>query len=157
MNEQMTNIRHIHKADMQALRAIIDSNELFPSELLDDMTADFFNNPDSQDIWLTKEIDGNPIAIAYCAPERMTTGTYNLYLIAIHKDYQGKGIGTEVIEHVENMLRENSNRILIVETSGLPEFELTRKFYYKLNYKHEATISEFYQEGEDKVVFLKKL
>lgn len=46
---------------------------------------------------------------------------------------------------------------MIVETSALPEFELTRKFYDKLNYKREAVIREFYQKGEDKVVFWKKL
>jgi ribosomal protein S18 acetylase RimI-like enzyme len=63
------------------------------------MTADFFTNVAAQDIWLTKENEGIPIAIAYCAPERMTEGTYNLYLIAIHKEYQGQGIGTELMQY----------------------------------------------------------
>lgn len=61
------------------------------------------------------------------------------------------------MSYVENLLKENGHRILLVETSGLPEFELTRKFYDKLGYKREAVIREFYQEGEDKVVFWKKL
>ena len=153
----MTTIRQIKKGDLQNLKAVIDSNELFPSDLLDEMTNDFFNNASTQDIWLTKELDGKPIAVAYCAPERMTSGTYNLYLIAIHKEYQGQGIGAEIMRFVENLLRENSNRILIVETSGLSDFEQTRKFYYKLHYKRIATISEFYQAGEDKIIFWKKL
>jgi ribosomal protein S18 acetylase RimI-like enzyme len=153
----MTDIRKIKEQDLKHLKAVIDSNGLFPSDLLDDMTSDFLTNKTTTDIWLTKEVNNIPIAVIYCAPERMTEGTFNLYLIAIDKNQQGKGIGAEMMKYVENLLREKGNRILIVETSALPEFELTRKFYDKLSYKREAIIREFYQKGEDKVVFWKKL
>ncbi|MDR2914444.1 MAG: GNAT family N-acetyltransferase [Tannerella sp.] len=148
-------IREIKKTDFEALKVVIDSNELFPSERLDDMTADFFNNPESQDIWLTKEVDGKPIAIAYCAPERMAEGTYNLYLIAIDKSFQGKGYGSDIMIYLEELLQRNKNRMLIVETSGLPEFELTRQFYKKQDYFLAGVIPDFYQQGEDKVIFYK--
>jgi ribosomal protein S18 acetylase RimI-like enzyme len=153
----MTQIRKIIPQDLDYLKEVIDSTDLFPSELLDDMTNDFFNNKNTSDIWLTKEVDGKPKSIVYCAPERMTNGTFNLYLIAIKKTLQGKGIGTEMMTYVENLLKESGHRILLVETSGLPEYELTRKFYDNLGYQREAIIREFYQEGEDKVVFWKKL
>lgn len=87
----------------------------------------------------------------------MTVGTYNLYLIAVHKQHQQQGIGAEMMSCIENLLKETANRVLIVETSGFPAFERTRNFYAKLNYERVATISEFYQAGEDKIVFLKKL
>ncbi len=150
-------MRPIKATDLKDLKAVIDSNELFPSELLDEMTAGFFNQSDTAEIWLTKEVHQKPIAVAYCAPERMTEGTYNLYLIAIHKDYQGQGLGSEIMMHVEHLLKNQGVRILIVETSSLPNFELTRKFYDKLGYNREAVIREFYQKGEDKIVFWKKL
>lgn len=153
----MASIRRIQPQDLTQLKAVIDSNGLFPSDLLDDMTNDYFSNEETTDIWLTKEVDHVPIAVAYCAPERMTEGAFNLYLIAVDKNLQGKGIGAEIMTYVENLLLENGARILIVETSGLPEFELTRKFYDQLGYTREAVIREFYQEGEDKVVFWKKL
>jgi GNAT superfamily N-acetyltransferase len=153
----MADIRKITPQDLEHLRAVIDSNGLFPSDLLDDMTNDFFTNEKTTDIWLTKEVDNIPIAVVYFAPERMTDGTFNLYLIAVSKNFQGKGVGAEIMGHVENLLREKGNRILLVETSVLPEFELTRRFYDKLDYKREAVIREFYQKGEDKVVFWKKL
>lgn len=153
----MAEIRRISKQDLPALKDIIDSNQLFPSDLLDDMTSDFFGDKASSDIWLTREESSRPVAVAFCAPEKMTEGTYNLYLIAIHKDFQGKGMGAEIMNHVEDLLRKENQRILIVETSGLPEFELTRKFYDNLGYHREAVIREFYQAGEDKIVFWKKL
>jgi ribosomal protein S18 acetylase RimI-like enzyme len=153
----MTAIRKITKQDIGALKTVIDSCELFPSDLLDGMTAEFFNNKNTVDIWLTYEVDAVPVAVAYCAPERMTDGTYNLYLIAIHKDMQGKGIGTEIMTYVETLLRSAGNRVLIVETSDLPEYQPTRKFYAKIGYHQEAVIRDFYQDGENKIVFWKKL
>jgi ribosomal protein S18 acetylase RimI-like enzyme len=87
----------------------------------------------------------------------MTEGTYNLYLIAVHQNNQGQGIGAELMEYIENHLRASGMRILLVETSGLPEFERTRKFYDQCHYHREAVVRDFYQEGEDKVVFWKKL
>lgn len=150
-------IRKIEKKDIPHLKNIIDSTGLFPSELLDDMIADYFNNPNSSDIWLTLEVDGAPVVIAYCAPERLTSGTYNLYLIAVLKDHQGKGLGASMMQYIEQMLKEQGHRVLLVETSSLPEFELTRRFYDKSNYRREAVIREFYQKGEDKIIFWKKL
>ena len=79
-------IRKVNKSDVPTLKNVIDSSELFPSALLDEMISDYLTNEGSTDIWLTYEEENTPVAIAYCAPEKMTEGTYNLYLIAAHKD-----------------------------------------------------------------------
>jgi len=150
-------IRKAVKADVNALEEVIDSSELFPSELLETMMEDYLENEASQDIWLTMEDNGKPIVVAYTSPEQMTEGTCTLQLIAVRKDYQGKGVGRQMMKYVENMLREQGQRVLIVETSGLPHFALTREFYIKCNYSKEAVIRDFYEEGDDKVIFWKKL
>ncbi|GAA3519317.1 GNAT family N-acetyltransferase [Aquimarina addita] len=154
MNRQ---IRNIEKTDIPELKKVLDSSELFPSYLLDDMISDYFNKESSTDIWFTTTEQGKPISIGYCAPERLTEGTYNLYAIAVQKENQAKGIGKQMMEYIENLLREKGNRILIVETSGKPEFELTREFYIKCNYIKQAVIPEFYDKNDDKVIFWKKL
>ncbi len=150
-------IRKVLKKDIPELKLVLDSSELFPSELLDDMIRDYLNNEQSADIWFTATDEGKPISIGYCAPERLTEGTYNLYAIAVHKDQQGNGIGKQMMAYIENKLRQDHNRILIVETSGKPEFEMTREFYIKCNYVQQAVIPEFYEKGDDKIVFWKKL
>ena len=150
-------IRRINKQDLEGIKAVLDSSELFPSDLLDDMIHDFLTNPNSEEVWLTTVAEGTPISMAYLAPERMTEGTYNLYAIAVDKSHQGKGIGGQLMDYIEDHLRGAGHRVIIVETSGLPDYELTRKFYHKKQYQEEAVIRDFYQEGEDKVVFWKKL
>ena len=151
-----TCIRPVTSQDLPALKVVIDANDLFSSDMLDEMISDYLTNKDSNDYWFTYD-DGKPIAIGYCAPERMTQGTWNLYLIAVHRDYQKSGRGASMLRHIEQRLAERGERILLVETSGLQSFEGTREFYRKCGYSQEARIREFYQAGEDKIVFRKLL
>ncbi len=150
-------IRPLRPADLAAAKNVIDTSELFPSDLLDDMTAPYFDGNPAGQRWIVDEEEGDVLGLAFHAPEEMTDGTHNLYLIAVQQAAQGKGIGTTLMTDVEDHLRRAGQRILIVETSGLDGFELTRKFYDKLGYSEEARIREFYAAGEDKVVFWKKL
>ncbi len=150
-------LRRILKNDIPALKMVLDSSGLFPSDLLDDMISGYLNDPSSTDIWFTALVDDTPIAIGYCAPERLTEGTYNLYAIAVAKLHQGTGIGTQMMTYIEGLLRKKKGRILIVETSGKADFERTRQFYRTCDYTEQAVIPEFYDEGDDKVVFWKKL
>ncbi|WP_029417935.1 GNAT family N-acetyltransferase [Brevundimonas bacteroides] len=149
-------VRATRSDDLPALRQIIDSTGLFPGEMIDDMATPFLTESGSADRWLTLD-DGEPIGVAYFAPERMTAGTWNLLLIAIRSDRQGQGLGARLIDAVEQALASDGQRVLLVETSGLPEFERTRAFYDGRHYRREAVIHDFYQAGEDKVVFWKRL
>ncbi|WP_421796334.1 GNAT family N-acetyltransferase [Haliscomenobacter sp.] len=151
-----SNIRKVLYDDLPALKGVIDTSSLFPSEFLDDMIASYFHQDNNTEFWVTY-VEKEPVAVAYFAPERLTNGTYNLYLIAVHADHQGKTIGKSLIEFIEQFLKDRGERILLVETSGLPSFERTRAFYLKNGYTEEARIREFYAAGEDKVIFWKAL
>ena len=151
----ITSIRTVHPDDLPALKKIIDETELFPSELLDDMMARYFAGEDDSQ-WLTYD-NGNPVAVAYVTPEPMTSGTWNALLLAVHPKVQGQGFGTALMRHIEGMLTERGARVLLVETSGLGAFKPTRQFYGKIGYKKEACIRDFYDAGDDKIVFRKAL
>jgi len=145
--------------DMIALIAIADAIGFQPNELeqLSEMLADYFGgDSDSDRFWLTDD-DNGPIGVAYCEPERMTNRTWNLQLIAIRPDRQGQGRGATLLRYVEQTLTARGGRMLLVETSGLPEFERTRAFYRQCGYEEEARIRDFYAAGDDKVVFRKVL
>lgn len=135
---------------------IIDATGLFPSDMLDDMLVGYFNGDASEDFWLTIEEEGL-LAVAYYVPERMTQGTWNLLLIALHPDSQRQGRGSALLDYIEQALAERGARLLLVETSGLLSFERQRTFYRKCGYNEEARIRDFYQAGEDKLIFSKAL
>ena len=145
------------KSDIPYLKQVLDTIELFPSEMLDDMISDYLNNPKTKEVWFTATKKNKPISIGYCAPEKLTEGTYNLYAIGVRNDIQSKGTGSKMMIFIENHLKENGQRILIVDTSGTDDFKLTRKFYEKLGYNKEAVIRDFWKEGDDKVIYWKKL
>jgi ribosomal protein S18 acetylase RimI-like enzyme len=153
-------IRPTTPDDKAALIALADAIGLFcPNDLevLGGMLTDYFSgNSDSDRFWITDDDDG-PVGVAYYAPEVMTDGTWNLYFIAVRPDRQGQGRGAALLHYVEQMLTARGERLLLVETSGLPSFERTRAFYRKCGYEEEARIRDFYKAGDDKVVFRKAL
>jgi len=152
-----TSIRNVRKEDIEDLKKVLDSINLFPSQMLEDMISDYFNNPNSSEIWFTAVDNNIPVSIGYCAPEKLTEGTFNLHAIGVKNNLQGKGIGNKMMAFLEDQLKKQGGRILIVETSGGDELKLTRKFYSDLNYNKEAIIRDFWTEGEDNVVYWKKL
>ncbi|MBD1855752.1 MULTISPECIES: GNAT family N-acetyltransferase [Leptolyngbya] len=146
--------------DTSALLALAEATGLFESnqieELAQMLNQHFSNETDSQGIWLT-DYDNEPVGVAYVAPERMTDGTWNLYLIAIHPNHQKQGRGAVLLRYVEQMLAERGERVLLVETSGTDDFEYVRAFYRNNDYVEEARIRDFYTDGVDKIVFRKSL
>jgi ribosomal protein S18 acetylase RimI-like enzyme len=125
--------------------------------MLDDMIATYLGSSNPEEMWFTATIDGKPVSIGFCAAEKLTRGTFNLYAIGVKADLQGKGIGEQIMKYIEHQLQQKGGRVLIVETSGTEDFQLTRRFYEKLNYNKEAVIRDFWSEGDDKVIFWKKL
>jgi GNAT superfamily N-acetyltransferase len=106
---------------------------------------------------VTYELEGQPIGFAYYAPASMTDRTWYLYWIAVSKDIHAKGIGTQLLKYVEEDIRRRQGRILLIETSSLAHYELTRRFYLKHQYEQAAVIRDYYAEGDDMVVFRKRL
>ncbi len=149
-------IRPSKPQDLDAIKAVIDATELFPSEYLDDMFSADSVPEKEQEFWLSYD-DHGVQAVTYCAPEPMTNGTWNLLLIAVHPDRHGEGIGQSMMTYVEATLKKRGVRVLLVETSGTAQFVRTRSFYEQLGYDKEACIRDYYDAGDDKVTFRKEL
>jgi GNAT superfamily N-acetyltransferase len=148
--------RAMTRSDLNAVSSILDGTGLFPSEMLAEMAEPYLSGAEP-DIWLVAHNGPSLLGFAYCEPERMTDGTYNLLAIAVDPDQQSSGIGQQLVAAVEQAAKAIGGRILLVETSSLPEYKRTRLFYGQLSFDQEAIIREFYATGEDKVVFWKKL
>ena len=153
----MNTIRLVQGQDILHLKKVLDSIDLFPSEMLDEMISSYLSNPETEDIWFTETENDIPISIGYCAPETLTEGTYNLYALGVKSDIQSRGTGTRMVTFIEDHLKSNGHRILIVDTSSANDFKSSRDFYESLGYHKEAVIRDFWIDGDDKVVYWKKL
>ena len=69
-------VRPVIKEDIQQLKSVLSTIELFPAEMLDDLIEDYLTDPSTEEIWFTAVSDSLPVAVGYCAPEKMTEGTY---------------------------------------------------------------------------------
>jgi GNAT superfamily N-acetyltransferase len=151
-------IRETKLGDKRALLQIVQDSGQFDADGLAhvEATLDSHFAEDSGALWLTAD-DGEPIGVAFCNPEPVTVGTWNLLMLWTRKDREGQGFGAALVAEIEKRLRTFGARLLIVETSGLPEFETARAFYTKCGFLHEATIKEFFATGDHKLVYTKAL
>ncbi len=152
----MTNIRPLVRSDLDGVAHLVGINAMFPPGMLGDMTSPYLGGETNAHRWIVFD-DGDVRGVAYYVPEEMTDGTWNVLMIAVDPPSHGRGIGSALMRFIETELAEQGERVLLVETSGLPEFERTRGFYDMLGYDREARIREFYAAGDDKIVFRKAL
>ena len=145
-------IRPLRRDDLAAAGAVIAAVDLFPPEMLPEMAGPFLEG--AEELWLVVE---GGAGLAYAAPERLTDGTWNLLLLAVDPAWQKQGLGRRLVAAVEAALTEKGARLLLVETAGVPGFAGQRRFYRKLGFRREARIRDYYQPGDDKVVFAKPL
>lgn len=154
-------IRPTTPDDSAAIVALSVAAKMFAvneTDALSKVLADYFHgNLDDGHTWVTDEDECELCGVAYYAPTPFADRTWDLLMIAVRPDYQRRGRGTELIRHVEKALQTSGQRLLLVDTSGLPSYNYARAFYTKCGFEEEARIRDFYKAGEDKVVFRRLL
>lgn len=153
---KIESVRALRRVDLPRVAQIVAETDMFDPVHLEPMAAPFLVEQSGEERWLVYD-ESAVMGVAYYRAEPLTDGSWNLLLIAVDPARHGQGIGAAMMRHVEAQLASGGARILIVETSGLPEFKRTRGFYRMLGYDEEARIRDYYANGDDKVVFRKAL
>ncbi len=151
-------IRETRESDQNAILAIVRESGQFDADALEHVEATLHSylEEGTSDLWFTAD-DGEPVGVALCSPEPVSSGTWNLLMLWIRSDRHNAGHGSALVENVEEELRNRNARLLIVETSGLPDFAPARSFYRKCQFIEEARIRNFFADGDDKIVFTRNL
>ncbi len=154
-------IRPTVPADTPALLTITQGTGLFlpiDLEALDAVLAAYHEQEAGQGHrCFTFEEKGAIAAFVYFAPAAMTDRTWYLWWIVVNKQIHARGVGSQLLKHAEEAARAANGRLMMVETSGLPSYELTRKFYLKHGYEQAAVLKDYYADGHDMVVYRKRL
>jgi ribosomal protein S18 acetylase RimI-like enzyme len=90
-------------------------------------------------------------------PTPLTLHTWDVYWIVVGKPYQRHGIGKRLLEAAEARIRAQRGEVIRVETSSLPSYEATRRFYEKHGYRLAGTIPDFYAPGDSLCIYYKRL
>jgi len=157
----MSMIRPVIPADSPALVALSGSSGLFkPDELgaIQEMLNDYHaNGADSGHQILTYDEGGTLVGIAYFVPKEFADRVWELLMIAVEAPRHRQGIGSQMLEAVEQAVRAADGRLLLIETSDKSSFERTRLFYRKHGYTEVARIPDYFADGDGKASFVKRL
>ena len=107
--------------------------------------------------FLVCRLDGQVVGFTCYGPRSLTRGAFDLYWICTAPSAQRKGIGHTLINATEHAVRSMGGRIIILETSGQPSYEPARRFYASHGYRREAVVEDFYDVGDNLVLYSKKL
>jgi GNAT superfamily N-acetyltransferase len=121
-------------------------------ELLDESLAG-----DDDYRFLGAYADDDLVGYACWGPTPGTQGTCDLYWIVVEPTWQGKGIGTQLLDAVEKVLTADGCRLLVVETSSRADYAPTRTFYERRGYAQAARLPGYYAPADDLVIYLKDL
>jgi len=151
-------IRALHSADVDGVLELVNASGMFAPDDVEEIKSRLAMHFESQNgsLWITYEEQGLE-GIAYCVPEPMTKGAWNLLMLLVRQDKQGQGHGAALVAHVTQLLTQAGGRLLLVETSGTEDFESAQRFYGKCGFAAVARIPDFYDAGDDKIIFTKSL
>jgi len=154
-------IRPLKPEDRQPIHDLLVDTAVFTDdeiaiamELVDCVLRD----PHQKDYVIATAVERASVVGYYCiGPTPATDGTFDLYWIAASPRVHGKGVGPMLDGHAAAFARARGGRLMIAETSSLPRYEKTRRFYVRRGYTETARIRDYYRPGDDLLVYCKIL
>jgi ribosomal protein S18 acetylase RimI-like enzyme len=154
-------IRRAVVDDIAAVARVVIATKMFEPEdeaFLTELFGDYFASKIAEGHAFVVDVNGAGVqGMAYYQPLAAADQGWNLTMIAVRPDLQGHGLGRELMKYVEDELRDQGQRLLIVETSATAQYDRTRKFYAKQGYDEEARVRDYWSDADDLVIFRKRL
>ena len=66
-------------------------------------------------------------------------------------------MGSKLVKYIEDHIKNENGRLVLIETSGKHSYEKERKFYEKNLYNKLVEIKDFYREADSLVIYGKYL
>ena len=100
---------------------------------------------------------GRLAGYACFGPIPCTASSYDLYWIAVHPDFQGRGLGRRLLVESERRIKAAGGSRIYVDTSQRVQYASTRTFYESCGYRLETVLKDFYAVGDGKAIYCKSL
>ncbi len=146
--------------DREAIRGLLKATRFFRADEIDvavELVETRLGQGESSGYdFLIAEREGTIVGYACYGPIACTIGSFDVYWIAVDPTWQGQGVGGWLLAEVERRIGALGGRLIYIETSGRPQYAPTRSFYQRCGYDIAATLKDFYDRGDDKVIWSKK-
>ncbi len=155
------NIRPARPEDRARIHEILVGVAIFTDEevrIAAELVDESFDQPEKGDYIVHVVEDQSGIQGYVCyGPTPLTEGVYDLYWIAVDPKLQGHGFGQVLLRFVENEIKRQRGRMLLIETSSKESYGATLRFYERSGYEEISRIKDFYRIEDDKIVYCKRL
>jgi len=156
----MVKLRTMTSPDRQQVQTILVRTGFFTAAEIAvamELVDIFLSRPEQKDYFVyVAESDSAQISGYLCfGPAPLTAGTYDLYWIAVHPEFQNQGIGKSMLTFLEQEVARLQGRLIIIETSSQKKYASTQAFYLRSGYQLAAQIKDFYQPGDDRMIYSK--
>lgn len=157
----MTEHRRIRREDRAEVQALLLGTAAFHAHEVDvamELIDIALTNPEQQDYHPYVLLDdGVIVAYACFGKNPMTRSTYDLYWIATKAAQMRHGHGRTLFAVVESEIKNRGGRLLIIETSSKETYRGTADFYARIGCELTARVPDFYDEGDDQLIYCKRL
>ncbi|MGA7145333.1 MAG: GNAT family N-acetyltransferase [Desulfobacterales bacterium] len=151
----------LEPADPERIRRLVEVTGFFyPAEvdLAEELVKERLSNgPVSGYYFVLAEFYGRLAGYGCFGPIPCTATSYDLYWIAVHPDFQGRGLGRRLLKEIERLVQEAGGTRIYVETSQRLQYAATRTFYENRGYRQESVLEDFYGPGDARVTYCKVL
>jgi ribosomal protein S18 acetylase RimI-like enzyme len=148
-------------SDVTAIGKMVEETGFFRTdevEIAVELVEDKLQKGDSSSYrFLIAETDGEMVAYACFGLIPCSLLSWDLYWIVTKAGLQGKGIGTTLLRMAEKEIASAGGKQVIIETSSKELYASTQSFYHKNGYRLHTRFPDFYDYGDDKLVFVKTL
>ncbi len=155
-------IRPLAPKDRGDLQSILFRSKVFTPEEMDvamELIDLVLRDPNQKDyiIHCFVNAQDRPIGYICYGPVPMTQGTFDLYWIVVDIDFKGQGIGSRLIDFLEEEMRRLKGRMILADTSSISSYEEAYRFYLKKGFQEVARVPDFYWEGNHRITFCKRI
>lgn len=148
-------------ADKPMIQEIICSSSCFSEaeiKVAIELTEEHLNKKEKSGyFFILAESLGKLLGYICFGPIAGTDKRFDIYWIAVLNNLRHLGIGKKLLQEAEKGIISMDGKIIYIETSSREPYQAARKFYQKNGYKEEAIISNFYSEGDHKIIYSKKI
>lgn len=155
-------IRPLTLQDKSKIHSILCQGDTFNEsevEVAMELVDEVLKNPANRDYLIYSAVYPAEVYAGYICfgPIPMTASCYDLYWIAVDRQFSKKGVGSRLVEFMEAAIRRNNGKHIYVDTSSTPAYAPARSFYEKHGYHPVCTLNDFFKTGDHKIIFRKEL